>query len=77
MLLEISLNSQENTRARASFLIKLTLPPVFSCEFGEISKNTFLAEPLWETASEQHSFKSWADPEMPRTQTQINTEAAL
>ena len=39
---EISQNSQENTCARVSFLIKLqTLAQVFSCEFCEISKNTF------------------------------------
>ena len=36
-----------------------------------------MAEHLWETASAQYSFKSWAHPEMPRTQTQINTEAAF
>ena len=34
--LEISQNSQENTCARVSFLRKL-----FSCEFCEISKNTY------------------------------------
>ena len=43
---EISQNSQENTCAGASFLIKLikkeTLAQVFSCEFCEIYKNTFL-----------------------------------
>ena len=35
--------SQENTCDRVSFLIKLqeTLAQVFSCEFCEISKNTF------------------------------------
>ena len=38
---EISQNSQENTCARVSFLIKLTLAQVFSCEFCEISKNTY------------------------------------
>ena len=49
--LEISQNSQETTRARVSFSIKLqastcnffkrdTLAQVFSCEFCEISKNT-------------------------------------
>ena len=49
----ISQNSQENTCARDSFLIKLQtlglqlyqnefLAQVFSCEFREISKNTFL-----------------------------------
>ena len=51
VLLEISQNSQENTCARVSFLIKLqascnfikkeTLAQVFSSEFCEISKNTF------------------------------------
>ena len=52
MFLEISQNSKENTCARASFLMKLqasacnfikkeTLAQVFSCEFCEISKNTF------------------------------------
>ena len=52
MFLEISLNSEENTFARASFLQKLqvwgcsvikkeTLAQAFSCEFSEISKNTF------------------------------------
>ena len=48
-LLEISQNSQENTSGRASFLIKAcnfikkeTLAEVFSYEFGEISKNTFI-----------------------------------
>ena len=52
MFLEISQNSQENTCVRDSFLIKLqalacnfiekeSLAQVFSCEFCEISKNTF------------------------------------
>ena len=51
VFLEISQNSQENTRARVSFLIRLheeacnfikkeTLAQVFSCEFCDISKNT-------------------------------------
>ena len=50
--LGISQNSQENACSRVSFLIKLqaktcnfikkeALPQVFSCEFCEISKNTF------------------------------------
>ena len=63
MFLEISQNSQENTRARVSFaglkpatLLKKTLAQVFSCEFYEISKNTFFTEHLftehlWTTAS--------------------------
>ena len=59
VFLEISQNLQENTSARVSFLIKLqacnfikkdTLPQVFSCEFCEISKNTFFTEHLWVTA---------------------------
>ena len=40
MNLEISLNSQENTCVRVS-LLKKRLTQVFSCEFYEISKNTF------------------------------------
>ena len=35
VFLEISQNSQENTRVRVSFLI------MFSCKFYNISKNTF------------------------------------
>ena len=50
MFLEISQNSQENTCARVSFLIKL----VFSCEFSKISKNTLFIEHLRETTSEQN-----------------------
>ena len=53
MFSEISQNSQENTCARVSFLIKLrpeacnfiekeTLEQVFASESCEISKNTFL-----------------------------------
>ena len=50
MFLEILQNLQENTCARASFLTKLQAK-VFSCEFCEISKNTFLTERLVATAS--------------------------
>ena len=61
-VLEISQNSQENTCGRVSFLIKLqaeacnfikkeTLAQMFSCDFCEISKNTFFTEHLWATAS--------------------------
>ena len=49
MFLEISQNSQENTCARVSFLVNLqaeTLALVLSCEFCEISKNTFFTEHL-------------------------------
>ena len=63
VLLEITQNSQENTCAKVSFLIKFqasgsnfikkdTLAQVFSCEFCEISKNTFVTEHLRATASE-------------------------
>ena len=52
---EIPQNSQENACARASFLIKLqgsscnftkkeALEQMFSCEFCELSKNTFFAK---------------------------------
>ena len=34
-----------------NFIKKETLARVYSCEFYEISKNTFLTEHLWETAS--------------------------
>ena len=61
VFLEILQNSQENTYARVSFLIKLqawglqlfkkeTPAQVFSCEFCEISRNTFFTEHLWTTA---------------------------
>ena len=33
------------------FILKKTLVEVFSCEFCEISKNTFFTEHLWTTAS--------------------------
>ena len=62
VFLEFSQSSQENTCARASFLIKLqakafnfikkeALAQVFFCEFCENSKNTFFTEHLWATAS--------------------------
>ena len=62
VLLEISENSQENTCASASFLMKLQAPvcnfikkrdsgTLSSCEFCEISKNTFFTEYLRATAS--------------------------
>ena len=34
-----------------SFIKKETLAQVFSCEFYEISRNTFFTEQLWTTAS--------------------------
>ena len=67
-VLEISQNSQENTCARLSFLIKLqawslllywkeTLTQVFSCQFCEISKNIFFTEHVWTTASVPENIK--------------------
>ena len=41
LFLETSQNSQEKNCARVSFLKKETLAQVFSCEFCEISENTF------------------------------------
>ena len=63
---KVSQNSQENTCARVSFssscspkpcnnFKKEDLTQVFSCEFWEISKNTFLTEHLRTTASEYQS----------------------
>ena len=63
VFLQMSQNSQEKTSGRVSFLIKLqalscifikkeTLAQVLSCEFCEISKNTFFTEHPWRTASE-------------------------
>ena len=62
VFLEILHNSQENTCARVSFLIKLpqacnlikkeSLSTLFFCEFCEISKNTFSHRTLLVAASE-------------------------
>ena len=61
--LEFSQNLQENTSTRVSSLTKLqaeacnfikkeTLAQVFSCEFCEISINSYSTEYLWMNASE-------------------------
>ena len=60
VFLEILQNSQENTCTRVSFLIKLqanfikkeTLGYVFTCEFCQISKNTFSYRTLTVATSE-------------------------
>ena len=56
VFLEISHNSQENTCARVSYLIKFikkeTLAQMFSSEFCGISKNTLFTEHLRATASD-------------------------
>ena len=41
MFLEILQNSQENTCAKVFFIKKEALAQLLSCEFCEISKNTF------------------------------------
>ena len=51
MFLKIWQNSQENTCARVSFLIKL-----FSCKFCENFKNTFLTEQLQVTTSKNDRY---------------------
>ena len=44
--------SKKSTKPEAcNFIKKETLAQVFSCEFCEISKNTFFTEHLWTTAS--------------------------
>ena len=49
LFLEISQDSQETRQS--FFFNKEILWQVFSCGFCEISKNTFLTEQLWTTAS--------------------------
>ena len=59
VFLDMSPNSQENTCARDSFLVKLqayfikkeSLAQVFSCAFCENSENTFFTEHLRTAAS--------------------------
>ena len=51
VFLEISQNSQKNSLRPETSLKKETLAQVFSCEFYEICKNTFLTEHLKTTAS--------------------------
>ena len=71
VFLKILQNSQENTCARGSFLIKLqakacklikkeTLAQVFSCEFCEIFKNNFFYRTLPVAASDSYRImQSW------------------
>ena len=51
----------ETLAQACNFIKKETLAQVFSCEFCKISKNTFLAEHLWATASSNLSLtkNSW------------------
>ena len=47
-VLKISSNSQENICFKVSFLIIETSAQVFSSEFCEIFKDTFIIEHLWQ-----------------------------
>ena len=73
VFLEISQNSQEKNCGRGSFLINLQasacnfikkkpLPQVFSCEFCEISKITFLHRTPLVAASVRLLFDSYSQP---------------
>ena len=62
VFLEISQNLQENTCARLFFNKKKeSLAQVFSCEFCEISKNTFFYRKPQEAASKIIVFKEIRD----------------
>ena len=71
VFLEILQNSQENTCATVSFFCnfirKETLAQVFSCEYCEISKNTFSTEHILATASGRNIFR-------PKLDFQIHTD---
>ena len=61
VFLEISQNSQENSCATDSFLIK-SLEQVLSCEFWEISKNTlFYRTPQDDILSKPNVWKYFVD----------------
>ena len=51
----------------ATLLKKESLTQVFTCEFCEISKNTFFTELLWATASEQKYLNSKIESTIPKT----------
>ena len=47
-----NLEKQSTQPKACNFIKKETLAQVFSCEYCEISKNTFFTEHLWTTDSE-------------------------
>ena len=51
MFLKISENSPAPEPKACNFIKKDTLAQVFSCDFFEISENTFFTEHIWTTAS--------------------------
>ena len=51
LLIEYIFSKKSTKREACNFIKKETLAQEFSCEFCEISKNTFFAELLWTTAS--------------------------
>ena len=59
LLLYVIMFIDWKTEAACNFIKKETLAHVFSCEFCEISKNTFFTEHLWTTASRKRFFTSW------------------
>ena len=52
VFLETPENPQKNTCAESLFIKEETPAQVFSCEFCEISKNTFFTEHLHKTTSD-------------------------
>ena len=48
---KVFLEISQNSLVFSNFIQKEPLTQVFSCEFCEISKNTFFTEHLWTTAS--------------------------
>ena len=74
MLLEFSENSQENTCA-CNFIKKEILAQVFSCEFCEVSKNTFLHRTPLVAASVSSFQVIWLDQISPVTKGGCRTAA--
>ena len=60
VFLEIVQNSQETPGAWTLFK-KETLAQVFSCEYCEISRNTFFTENLWTTASKNWNYDNFGE----------------
>ena len=58
LLIEYIFSKRSTKPEACNFPEKETLAQVFSCEFCEISKNTFFAEHLWTTASAGQKIKA-------------------
>ena len=59
-----------------NFIKKETLAQVFSCEFCEISKNTFFTEPLWATASVTYNYEEKSTTKTENTGEEISSLSA-